>query len=340
MKMNMTYGIGYQGSKNRIAKDIIGVLPSGERLVDLFAGGCSITHCAMVSGKYNRFLANDIDGRIPQTFKDAIEGKFANERRWISREEFFKLKESDMYARLCFSFGNNQKTYMYNTNIEPYKKACHYAIVFDEWDQFKRLCPETVEAAMNALDCLPLDDWKQIKERRLKFGPSVVNEVKRIGLSQGAIMNNPLYKSIKKKSTTETQLQIQNLGRLDRLYELQSLESLQRIQSLESLESLDGLYGLEVSSIDYREYEHKEGDVVYCDPPYKGTGKYDGKDFDHDAFYEWARTRDYPVYFSEYNAPDDFVCVWSKPICKMFLGGKSVHNKAIEKLFIHKRFAQ
>ena len=134
MKMTRTYGIGYQGSKNRIAKYIIGVLPSGERLVDLFAGGCSITHCAMVSGKYNRFLANDIDGRIPQTFKDAIGGKYENERRWISREDFFKLKDCDMYARLCFSFGNNQKDYMYSTNIEPYKKACHYAIVFDEWD--------------------------------------------------------------------------------------------------------------------------------------------------------------------------------------------------------------
>ena len=73
---------------------------------------------------------------------------------------------------------------------------------------------------MNALDGLPLDDWKQIKERRLKFGPSVVNEVKRIGLVDDSIMNNPLYKSIKKKSTTETQLQIQNLGRLDRLCEL------------------------------------------------------------------------------------------------------------------------
>ena len=142
--MKTTFGLGYQGSKNRIAKDIIGVLPGGERFVDLFAGGCSMTHCAMFSGKYNRFLANDIDGRIPQTFKDAIDGKYADERRWISRDEFFKLKDSDMYARLCFSFGNNQKTYMYNPSIEPYKKACHYAIVFDEWDEFKRLCPETV----------------------------------------------------------------------------------------------------------------------------------------------------------------------------------------------------
>lgn len=142
--MKTTFGLGYQGSKNRIAKDIIGVLPGGERFVDLFAGGCSVTHCAMLSGKYKKFLANDIDVRIPQTFKDAIDGKYANERRWISRDEFFKLKDSDMYARLCFSFGNNQKSYMYNTNLEPYKKACHYAIVFDEWDEFKRLCPETV----------------------------------------------------------------------------------------------------------------------------------------------------------------------------------------------------
>lgn len=70
---------------------------------------------------------------------------------------------------------------------------------------------------MNALDGLPLDDWKQIKKRRMKFGPSVVNEVKRIGLSEDEIMSNPLYKSIQKKSTTETQLQIQNLGRLERL---------------------------------------------------------------------------------------------------------------------------
>ena len=69
--MSRTYGIGYQGSKSRIAKYIIDILPPGNRLVDLFAGGCSITHCAMLSGKYKKFLANDIDVRMPQTFKDA-----------------------------------------------------------------------------------------------------------------------------------------------------------------------------------------------------------------------------------------------------------------------------
>lgn len=47
--MKNTFGIGYQGSKNRIANDIICSLPSGDRFVDLFAGGCSVTHCAMLS---------------------------------------------------------------------------------------------------------------------------------------------------------------------------------------------------------------------------------------------------------------------------------------------------
>ena len=53
------------GSKNQIAKDIINALPSGDRFVDLFAGGCSMTHCAMLSGKYKCFLANDLNGKMP-----------------------------------------------------------------------------------------------------------------------------------------------------------------------------------------------------------------------------------------------------------------------------------
>jgi len=35
----MGYGIGYRGSKNKIAEEILEQLPSGNRLVDLFGGG-------------------------------------------------------------------------------------------------------------------------------------------------------------------------------------------------------------------------------------------------------------------------------------------------------------
>lgn len=195
----MNYGLPYMGSKNMIAKDIIEVLPGGERLVDLFCGGCAITHCGMLSGKWNRFLANDLNEKMPQLFLDAIAGKYADETRWISREDFFRLKDKEEFIRVCWSFGNNLSNYIYGKSIEPYKKACHYAVVFDDWKLLKELCPETADAAEEALKGMPNDTWKERKQRRLKFGPAIVNEVKRVKLSEQAIQNNPLYKSIKVK---------------------------------------------------------------------------------------------------------------------------------------------
>lgn len=38
-KLDKHYGVPYQGNKSRIADIIINILPSGERLVDLFGGG-------------------------------------------------------------------------------------------------------------------------------------------------------------------------------------------------------------------------------------------------------------------------------------------------------------
>ena len=56
----MSYGLPYQGSKSRIAKWIIGSLPSSETFIDLMAGGCAVSHAAIISGKYNRIVINDI----------------------------------------------------------------------------------------------------------------------------------------------------------------------------------------------------------------------------------------------------------------------------------------
>jgi DNA adenine methylase len=117
---------------------------------------------------------------------------------------------------------------------------------------------------------------------------------------------------------------------------VENLWCLNRIQSLE----LSTEQQIEFASFDYRDYEHEEGDVVYCDPPYAGTGKYDKRDFDHEAFYDWVRTRDFPVYFSEYNAPDDFACVWEKGVPKKMAGGKTAKQKATEHLFIHSKWKE
>ena len=45
------FGVGYMGSKNKIVKALILQLPSAKYFVDLFAGGCAMTHGAMLSGK-------------------------------------------------------------------------------------------------------------------------------------------------------------------------------------------------------------------------------------------------------------------------------------------------
>ncbi len=127
----MRFGVPYQGSKNGIVPWVLSNIPAGDTFVDLFAGGCAVTHGALLSKKYEHFICNDI-GRAPQLFKDAIAGKFKNERRWISREKFAELKDRDLYVRWCWSFGNNGDTYLYSREVEPWKRALHFARVFGD----------------------------------------------------------------------------------------------------------------------------------------------------------------------------------------------------------------
>ena len=112
----------YMGSKSKLAERIVSLLPRAEHLYDVFCGGCAIAHCAALSGKWGHIHINDISD-MPQLFVDAIAGKYRDERRWISREDFFALKDSDPYVRSCWSFGNNGQDYLYSREIEPYKRA-------------------------------------------------------------------------------------------------------------------------------------------------------------------------------------------------------------------------
>ena len=145
------FGISYMGSKNQIVKALISQLPSAKYFIDLFAGGCAMTHGAMLSGKYERFIANDISD-APSLFQRAINGEFRDEKRWISRDDFFALKDSDPYVRYIWSFGNKGAGYLYSKEIEPYKKAYHFArfgdfSLFDEFAPYvKNECGENLRA--------------------------------------------------------------------------------------------------------------------------------------------------------------------------------------------------
>lgn len=54
-----------------------------------------------------------------------------------------------------------------------------------------------------------------------------------------------------------------------------------------------------------------EGSLIYCDPPYAGTAGYYIK-FNHDEFWGWCREKrkeGHTVFISEYDAPQDFICL-------------------------------
>lgn len=124
-----TYGLPYQGSKNKIADAIIQLLPPAETFVDLFAGGCAMTHAAILSGKYKNYIINDTDPLATQLFIDAIEGKYLNNYKWVTREEFHRLKNSDGFVKYCYSFGNNGRRYLYSPENEKLKRAMYAAVV-------------------------------------------------------------------------------------------------------------------------------------------------------------------------------------------------------------------
>jgi DNA adenine methylase len=102
-----------------------------------------------------------------------------------------------------------------------------------------------------------------------------------------------------------------------------------------TLKQKDLLKDVKFFSRDYFEFDFKELCIIYCDPPYFGTKEYDTKDkFNHEQFWEWVREmsrKGHTVFISEYNAPEDFECVWQKDVKVSIRPTKTLNQT--EKLF-------
>ena len=335
------YGVPYKGSKNMIAEWVVSHVPECGTFFDVFAGGCAVTDCILRKGRAKHVVANDLDSMPVKCFEMAVRGDFTDEDRWISREEFLMLKDTDPYVRFCFSFGNNAKNYMYSTTIESYKRAVHYVLVHDYWDDFDRLCPEVCDACRSALDGMT-----DRKERRINFNRAFTNRIKELSGDNWCapiVQGNPLYRTVKTKkpkrglsagedTRLENIISLQSLESLERLERLQSLQSLERLERLQSLERLQP--SLETSNLDYRALTERilatDNSFVYCDPPYRDTAGYG--EFDYDAFLDWALEigQKHPVLISEYAIDHDgFIEVDSKLKLASFnsYGSKTVDEK-------------
>jgi len=89
---------------------------------------------------------------------------------------------------------------------------------------------------------------------------------------------------------------------------------------------------------DYTYYTKYENCLIYCDPPYQNTTQYGiNKEFDYDKFWNWIRivSKNNIVLVSEYNAPDDFKCIYTKTLTTTL--DKNSRKKDIERLFTYKK---
>ena len=194
----MRYGIPYKGCKSKYAEQILSYIPSADNFYDLFCGGGAITHCALLQNRWKNYIMNDIDKGLSQLFVDAVNGKYKNEKRWISREEFFKLKDTDAYVRYIWSFGNNGRDYMFSREIEETKRLGHNAVVFGNIEPLEKL----LNIDLSFL--LKIDD---LSERRKTF-----------------------CRAMKKLNESEILQRSQPLERLECLARLQELQQLQQLQ--------------------------------------------------------------------------------------------------------------
>ena len=362
----MNYGLPYKGSKAKIADRILDLMPSAGTFYDLFAGGMAVTHAAMLRNKFGKVVCNDINGEMMALFVEAVNGRFKGESRWISRKDFFLLKDSDPYVKYIWSFGNGGETYMYSKEIEPIKKAvwdiCLAPTPYERKMAFRGLSKafEDIENEKKRLRGVVIDMCNECGvecKRREDGTPDVEYLFKELKKAKSnhirTYMRNALENSGLKQSDVDKHLGTQMSGHYfgasqwalptaehyKKMKEIipcltedwgtlnESLQSLQSLQRLESLERLESFVG------DYRAVDICKDSVVYCDIPYINTDSY-GMEFDHKAFYDWVCGLDVPVFISEYWMPEDrFDCVAEFKKAKTF-GTKN--TSVIEKVFCPK----
>ena len=361
----MKYGLPYKGSKNKLAERIVRLLPKRTHLVDLFCGGCAVSHAALLMGKYEHIHINDINWMCPTLFIDALNGKYNNENRWISREDFFRLKDTDPYVAFVWSFGNNLRDYLYSREIEPLKKAIHYAIFFSDYSLGKELGHD-----LSFID--PIHDLQKryfaVRHyfnklghfRRQSFeggGKSADAVCRSLGTTQNQLQNWLGQKRLAEigDNGRQTSLRIQYLEGINRVRNSKKkrqatkrdgiLRTTQRRCIACNTESgctvcseIRGGRPITSSVLDYEKVTIPEDSVIYCDIPYEGTDGFLEKakgGFDYERFYQWCERQAQPVFISSYQMPADrFDCIEEFTHHCSF--SQSANNLVTERIFVPK----
>ena len=339
----MKYGLPYKGSKNKLAERIVSLLPKRTHLIDLFCGGCAVSHAALLRNKYEHIHINDINWMCPTLFIDALNGKYQNETRWISREDFFRLKDTDPYVAVVWSFGNNLRDYLYSKEIEPLKKAIHYAIFFRDYSlgkelgydlsfiepisdiqrryaavkryfsQFGHFQQQSFERGAESSRLQSTEAYERLSTNLQSYGGQIASvrleTIERLtNVRQNFNTKNAAAESVgfKKKNR---QGELCNGERANCIAQI----AIPRATAIPAEKfGGEGQFSHITSSVlDYQQVTIPDDSVIYCDIPYEDTNVYNkAEGFNYERFYDWCEHQTQPVFISSYQMPDDrFDCI-------------------------------
>ena len=321
------YGAAYQGSKSKIADDIISKLPNKKYFIDAFSGGGALAHCALESGKFEHIIANDL-----QT-KDILEAHFLwtpeqhleFQKKWVTKEEFEQT--DNLYIKTCWSFSNNRKAYIYSNACYEYKRLLHNAICFGKYKEFEDYC---------GIDLSEIDSYDDLNERRKAARRAILKALKPYSFKDPINKNTHIPKEIYdailggnkdwrnlggnrleykcvdrilRSETLETSKCVKNILYLANLeYAKQSkglvniissenLERTKQGKNVESLAQQENLLrsknitssNISITSVSYDEIDLPDPSetVIICDPPYRGVQGYQ-VEFDNNRFEKWC----------------------------------------------------
>lgn len=269
------YGIPYMGSKQKLVDKIVPFIlnrhPGVDSFYDLFGGGGSVSLYVVRKHPHLDVVYNERSKAISALMQHLKEGGDIP-LDFVTRAEFeAKYKGDDWYAGLlqcAWTFGNNQKSYLYGVPLQDFKQALAELVVTGQGDI------DWIEKTADDLN-------------KKEYGKTVRTKL---------YLNPKRYTTAYQRRIVVAK-QIPNVG---------ALQHLTRLERLVQIENMPGIATLGISS--GKSYDEVpiigERPIIYCDPPYEGTAEYREGAFDHKAFYDWCMAQTVPVYVSSYQVSD------------------------------------
>ena len=287
------YGMPYAGSKSSFIASLAMVFPKADHFYDLFGGGGAVTHY-MIKRKDHHY------------------------KHFHYNE--LNVSVYDLFVRAIKGDFNNSKFKLNWISRDEFFKTkdkdalVRYIYSFSNNGSNYQFGPQIEPYKKSMHMAVVFDDFDSLAKEVFGFDKWPTN-VKTIKAKRLYLRQLIEFYRVKNK-----------LPKV--LHQFLPSKQLERLQQLEQLH---GLNKLNFSSKDYRDVEILPNSVVYCDIPYLNAAKYG--EFNHQEFYEWAVSREFPVYISEYVMPHNFICVYDIDKRSMFKQNRSKTLIKSEKLY-------